>query len=38
MLLGAAGYRALTAQLVPLGPEEEMYTDIYSNVILRSLL
>jgi len=29
--LGAAGHRALAAQLVPLGPEEELYADIFSN-------
>ena len=27
--LGAAGHRALAAQLVPLGPEEEVYTDMF---------
>ena len=30
--LGAAGHRALAAQLVPLGPEEEVPSDIFSNV------
>lgn len=29
--LGAAGHRALAAQLVPLGPEEEVYTDVFPN-------
>lgn len=30
--LGAAGHRALAAQLVPLGPEQEVPSDIFSNV------
>ena len=29
--LGAAGHRALAAQLVPLGPEGEVYSDIFSD-------
>ena len=29
--LGAAGHRALAAQLVPLGPEKEVYSDIFSD-------
>ena len=29
--LGATGHRALAAQLVPLGPEDELYADIFSN-------
>jgi hypothetical protein len=29
--LGAADHRALAAQLVPLGPEEQVYSDIFSN-------
>jgi hypothetical protein len=29
--LGAAGHPALAAQLVPLGPEQDMYADVFSN-------
>lgn len=29
--LGATGHRTFAAQLVPLGPEEELYADIFSN-------
>jgi hypothetical protein len=29
--LGATGHRALAAQLVPLGPEDELFADIFSN-------
>jgi len=29
--LGAAGHPALAAQLVPLGPEDEVYTDVFPN-------
>src|SRR3954465_4630532 len=29
--LGATGHRALAAQLVPLGPEDELYVDVFSH-------
>jgi hypothetical protein len=29
--LGVAGHRAIAAQLVPLGPEDELYADVFSN-------
>jgi hypothetical protein len=29
--LGATGHRALAAQLVPLGPEDKLYADVFSN-------